>query len=218
MNIRHILCVSALAGVMATGMTWTAHAQSDDAEATDEAAADETLDLLEIWPTDRVLGDPDAPVTIVEFSSLTCPHCRAFHEDTLPELKEQFIDTGQANLIIRHFPLDQLAFAAAIVSECVPSAQFHPFVQTLYETQDEWRSEAALDILRQTAKLTGLSDERFDECLANESIANAILATRLRAQTELEVQSTPTFFVAGEKVRGAQDVDVFADIIADHTN
>ena len=171
--------------------------------------------LLDVLPTDRVFGDRDAPVTIFEFSSMTCPHCATFHVETLPELKRELIDTGQANLVIRHFPLDQLAMNAAMIAECVPEAQYYPFIDILYTSQQSWVSaDNPLQAVLQTAMLAGAPRNDLEDCLQDEAVSTAVLSTRLRAQSELGVESTPTFFVGGEMIRGTQGYGVFAEAVA----
>ncbi|MEZ5668401.1 MAG: thioredoxin domain-containing protein [Alphaproteobacteria bacterium] len=190
-------------------------AQPADADTTEADADQPAPSLLELQPTDRVLGDRDAPVTIFEFSSLTCPHCAAFHNETLPRIEAELIDTGKANLVIRHFPLDQVAFQAATVADCVPEAQYYTFIAVLYSTQPQWATSSnPLQSVLQTAMLAGVPQATLTACVADESIGNTILSTRLRAQSELDVGSTPTFFVGGEEIRGAQDFDTFAEAVA----
>lgn len=207
MQIRHISWVAALALV------------SVPAWAQDEPETEIDLDapapsLLEVWPEDRIYGDPDAPVTIFEFSSLTCPHCAAFHVDTLPELKAELIDTGRANLVIRHFPLDQLAMNAALVAECVPEAQYYPFIDLLYTTQESWvASGDPMQTVLQTAMLAGVPQQDLASCMQDETVLNGILSVRLRAQTELGIRSTPTFYVGDAMIRGAQPFGTFAEAV-----
>ena len=184
------------------------------AQAQDPAQEDPAPDLLTIWPDDRVFGNSDAPVTIFEFSSLTCPHCAAFHIDTLPEVKSELIDAGLANLVIRHFPLDQLAMNAALVAECVPPGQYYSFIDVLYTTQADWAgSDDPMQTILRTAMLAGVPEGSLRACMEDEAVLNGILAVRLRAQTELGITSTPTFFVGGEMIRGAQPYDVFAEAV-----
>src|SRR5262249_57342023 len=95
-----------------------------------------------VSPDDRILGKPDAPITIVEYASLTCPHCAAFERDTLPKLKTQYIDTGKVKLIYRDFPLDSRATLAAMIARCAPRDRYFGFVDAFFRSQDQWaRSE-----------------------------------------------------------------------------
>ncbi len=210
MKTQHISwLVAAMAAVALPA--WAQDEPTSDAEA---AVTEPAPDLLTIWPDDAVLGDPDAPVTIFEFSSLTCPHCAAFHIDTLPEVKAELIETGAANLVMRHFPLDQLAMNAALVAECVPQGQFHSFIDVLYKTQESWAgSQNPMQAVLQTAMLAGVPEAGLSTCMQDQAVMNSVLAVRLRAQTELAIQSTPTFFVGGMMIRGAQPFDVFAEAV-----
>lgn len=199
--------------VLLAAPVWTAPVQAQDDAAGD--VAEPAPSLLEIQPEDRVLGDPDAPVTIFEFASLTCPHCAAFHTDTLPELKQELIDTGMANLVMRHFPLDQLAMQAAMVADCVPDAQYYPFLNVLFDTQADWTSaENPLQAVLQTAMLAGAPRAELTACLEDEAVQTSVLSVRLRAQGELNVASTPTFFVGDTMLRGAQPFESFAEAVA----
>src|SRR5690348_11098008 len=116
--------------------------------------------LLAPTPQDRILGKADAPITIVEYASLTCPHCAHFDKDVLPKLKEKWIDSGKAKLILRDFPLDEPAMRAAMVARCAPPERFYPMVDTLFADQEKWAGSrdyrAALERL---AKLAGVSDK-----------------------------------------------------------
>ncbi|MGF1626398.1 MAG: DsbA family protein [Alphaproteobacteria bacterium] len=209
MKTQHISwLVAAMAAVALPA--WAQDEPSADAEAVAEPAPS----LLIIWPEDAVLGDPDAPVTIFEFSSLTCSHCAAFHVDILPEVKAELIESGMANLVVRHFPLDQLAMNAALVAECVPQGQFHSFIDVLYRTQESWvGSQNPMQAVLQTAMLAGVPEAGLSTCMQDQAVMNSVLAVRLRAQTELAIQSTPTFFVGGMMIRGAQPFHVFAEAV-----
>lgn len=209
--------MSWLAGAV-TALTVTVASAEHDGGATVVTVPDAGPDapsLLEIYPSDNVLGDRDAPVTIFEFASLTCPHCAAFHVNTLPDLKAELIETGKANLVVRHFPLDQLALRGAMVAECVPPAQYHQFIDVLYQTQTDWRDSGdPMQALIQTAMLAGLPRGDIEACLQDETLLNGILSVRLRAQSELGVESTPTFYIGNQMVRGAQPYGVFAEAVA----
>ena len=154
---------------------------------------------------DHVLGKADAPVTIIEYASLTCPHCAAFDRDTLPKVKENWINTGKAKLVFRDFPLDGWALRAAMVARCAPPERYYGFIDALFQEQNVWaratNPEAALGRL---AKLGGISDEKFQGCMKDEKLADAVTSSRLAAEKEYGVESTPTFFVNGTKLVGEQ--------------
>jgi len=165
---------------------------------------------------DRVLGDEDAPVTIVEYLSLTCIHCANFHNNTLPEIKERFIDTGQARLITREFPFDPRAEAGAMLARCADT-RYHAMVDVLFRQRDNWvQVENARDALLQISRVAGFSQESFEACLTDEQLLNDVRAVRARGQEDFGVDSTPTFFINGNKYSGALSVDEMSAIIESH--
>lgn len=161
---------------------------------------------------DRVLGAAEAPLTIVEYSSLTCPHCARFHREILPQVKEEWIETGRAKLAYRHFPLDGLALRAAMVADAMPSDRaFFAFVEVLFDTQAQWsRAQDPLSAVAQHAQLAGLGPGRVDAALADEPAMNAILEKVVEARDVFDVNSTPTFIVQGRKVVGVSGYEEFA--------
>ena len=161
-----------------------------------------------------VLGDANAPVTIVEYSSLTCPHCGAFHRDTLPKLKAQYIDSGQVKIYFRPFPFDPYATAGAMLAQCVaPKARVN-FLDLLFKRQQQWiQSEKPMDALLALSRQAGLSEADFVVCLKDESKLEAIRQMQAAAADELGVRSTPTFFVNGEKIEGNRGLDAFDKVI-----
>ena len=165
-----------------------------------------------LQPGDHILGKKDAPITIFEYASLTCPHCAAFATDTLPKVEKDWIDTGKAKLVYRDFPLDQSAALAATVALCFPEDRYFPFIETLFQNQREWAysSEASTKTaLARIAKLGGMSQEQFDACTSNQKISDAVLNSRLAAQKSYGINSTPTFFINGTKVVGDLPYDEF---------
>ena len=157
-----------------------------------------------------VLGRADAPVTIVEYSSLTCPHCGAFHRDTLPKLKKQYIDSGQVKIYFRPFPFDPYATAGAMLAQCVAPAARVNFLDVLFKRQMQWiQSEKPMDELQKLARQAGLSESDFVVCLKDESKLEGIRQMQSAAAEELGVRSTPTFFINGEKLEGNRGLDEF---------
>ncbi len=166
-----------------------------------------------IHPDDRVLGAADAPITMIEYSSLTCPHCATFHAGALPQIKEQWIAKGKVKLVFRHFPLDGLGLRAAAVANCIKGDRHFAFLDLLFENQQRWsRSAEPLKILGQYARLAGLSQARFDACVNDKTEMDKILARAEDGRTSYNVQSTPTLIVNGEKVEGAQPFEKFESI------
>jgi protein-disulfide isomerase len=163
---------------------------------------------------ERSLGDEAAPVTIVEYSSLGCSHCAAFHRETLPKIKEAYIDTGKVRLVLRDYPLGGVAMAAALIARCVEPSRYFGFVDMLFKSQATWAASAKpLDDLRQLSRFAGLSEADFNACLENKALLQDIQGTAAQAQKEQGVSSTPTFFVNDRKIVGAQGFEAFKTII-----
>ena len=171
---------------------------------------------LQITKDDRILGNPEAPITIVEYASLTCPHCAHFANDVLPELKKEWIDTGKARLVLRDFPLDEPALRAAMIARCAPPERYYAFADTFFAAQEKWvRSGDYREALARLAKLGGMGQAEFDTCIKNTDLENKIVEGRLRATQELDVNSTPTFFVNGSKLAGAPTKEEFEKLLSD---
>jgi len=163
---------------------------------------------------DQALGDPNAPVTIIEYASLTCPHCAQFHADVLPELKERYIAPGKVRLVFRDFPLDQRALAAAALAHCAGPERYFGFIDVLFETQESWaRADDSVAALKRLGKLGGLSEAEMEACFADEELTNRILQSRLEAQNKYDVSSTPSFIIDGKTYSGSRDVEEFGKLI-----
>lgn len=165
------------------------------------AAADAMVEKL---TRERVLGDPAAPLKIVEHSSFTCGHCAHFHEETFKKIKQNYIDTGKAYLVFSDFPLNAPAMHASMAARCLPDEKkYFDFVQMLFETQKDWAYSAGyLTILKQNAMLAGLSEDGFTECLQNLDLQQAITARMREAQEKHKVNSTPTIVINDRVVIG----------------
>ncbi len=149
------------------------------------------------------LGKADAPVTIIEYASLTCPHCASFHEKTLPELKRDYIDAGKVRLVFRDFPFDEIALRAAMLARCNGPERYFGFVDVLFKQQAAWsRAANPIDALAQTARLGGLGEDAFRACLANRPLEDYVLKIRLEGQSQHGVNSTPSFIIGGAKHAG----------------
>ena len=163
---------------------------------------------------DMSLGDENAPVTIIEYASMTCSHCADFAINTYPELKKRYVDTGKAKLIFRDFPLDQWALRAAMLARCAPADRYFSFLDVLFQNQVTWATaKDQMAALERIAKLGGLSHDQFAACMANKSLEDAILAESLRGQNEFAVNSTPTIIVNGKKIDNPQSFAEFDKIL-----
>ncbi len=162
---------------------------------------------------DVVLGSEKAPVTIIEYASMTCPHCAHFSETTFPELQKRYIDTGKVRFIFREFPLDALAAAGFMLARCAGNDKFLPVIETLFAKQRDWMVEKPIEPLRTIAKQFGFTQETFDACLANQKVLDGIQEVRDRAAEKLGVNSTPTFFINGKRFTGDQSIDALTKAI-----
>jgi len=179
------------------GWPEAAHAQSVSA-----------AELLQPSPLgDRQLGPDNAPVTIVEYASLTCPHCAHFAKTVLPELKKRYIDTGKVRLIFREFALNPLDAGAIMLARCIDKNKYFDFVDILFQKQSEWVVQKPIEPLLAIAKQAGFSKESFEACLKNQKLLDDIEAQRNRAAEKFGVSSTPTLFINGKITRGAQSIE-----------
>lgn len=155
-------------------------------------------------PQDIALGKHDAPITIIDYSSFTCPSCAYFHNDVLPALEEKYIDTGKVKLIFRSYAMRALDLKGSAVALCAPKDKFYSFVKVLFKTQANWSQEASnpTTTLESIARLGGMSNERIKACLADKNIEDAIVNTRHIAQNDLQINATPTFIINGTKHTG----------------
>jgi protein-disulfide isomerase len=172
---------------------------------TAEAQPISMLELEAKGPLDDiVLGQATAPVTVIEYASMTCPHCAHFSATTFPYLKEKYIDTGKVRYIMREFPLNQPAVAASMAIRCAGPENYYALTETLFAEQRKWLVEDNfLDHLYDIVKQAGLTESRFKECLSDRDMVAKIQETRDRAAKKFKVDSTPTFFINGTKLSGA---------------
>ena len=162
---------------------------------------------------EQAFGKKDAPVTIIEYASLTCGHCRNFHLTTWPELQEKYVDTGKVRFIIREFPLDPRATAGFMLARCAGEDKWYPTVDLLYRSAESWTqvSDAATG-LKQVMGMTGMTGKDVEACLADQQLLENVNAVALKG-SEMGVTSTPTFFINGEMYPGAMSIEQFSEII-----
>lgn len=158
--------------------------------------------LAKAQPDDLVEGDANAPITLIEYSSLSCPHCAKFQKDVLPQLKTDYIDTGKVKLIQRDFPLNRPAADAALFAHCLSPMRYFTIVDLLFKTQDQWLVQGHVEQLAQIAATAGMDRATFDACLADKAALEKIVAQRKAGQDAFAIDSTPTFIVNGIKLSG----------------
>jgi len=159
---------------------------------------------------DIMIGSDKAPVTIIEYASMTCPHCAHFEETTLPELKKRYIDTGKVRYVMREFPLDALAAAGFMLARCAGPDKYESVVETLFAKQPDWVIQQPIPPLMAIAKQFGFTEESFNACLANQKVLDDIQAVRDHAVNKLGVNSTPTFFINGKRLVGDLSIEAMA--------
>ena len=211
-----VLGLAAVAVAAAGGTAYYLWSRPDTAVAQTAAGGGEVsvAELMAPGPLgDQVLGSPDAPVTIVEYASMTCPHCAHFHETTYPELKKRYIDTGKVRFIFREFPLDPLAAGASMLARCADKDKFYPLIETLFQQQQQWAVEKPIPQLMAIAKQAGMSEQTFNACLSDQKMLDAMQAEQKRATDKFGVNSTPTLFINGKKQVGGVSIEDLAKVI-----
>jgi protein-disulfide isomerase len=195
---RTLLAATALAA-----MGLPARAQQDVTDLAALHAAPENGEMA--------MGPESAKVTVVEYASATCPHCAAFHKDTFPTLKAEYIDTGKIRFIFREFPLNDAALAGFMLARCAPKEKYFPILDVIFSTLQEWTKDP-LNGLKGISQQAGFTAEQFDACLKNETVAKQILATR-DAGEKFGVGGTPTFFINGKVLNGENTIEEFRKVI-----
>ncbi|MFT8244104.1 thioredoxin domain-containing protein [Roseomonas sp. BN140053] len=163
---------------------------------------------------ERSAGKADAPATAIEYFSLTCSHCAAFHRETWPQVKRELVETGKLRMVWREFPLDQLALSASVAARALPPERYEGFISALLGSQDRWAFARGVDSLGEIAKiaaLAGMSRADFDRAQADDGLKRGILQMRLQAEREHQVNSTPTFVFGSRVVPGEIPFERFAE-------
>jgi len=161
---------------------------------------------------DMALGPATASVTITEFASMTCPHCAAFNETVFPKIKSEYIDTGKVRYVFREFPLDIKAAAGSMLGRCIAkddSGKYFAVIDMLFKQQNDWVMKNTTETLIRIGKQAGLSQQAVEDCLKDQSLLDKIAADQKYATEVLKVDSTPTFFVNGEKIKGETSFEEF---------
>jgi protein-disulfide isomerase len=161
---------------------------------------------------DMALGPADAKVTITEFASMTCPHCAAFNAEVFPKIKSEYIDTGKVRYIFREFPLDIKAAAGSMLSRCIAkddAPKYFAVTDLLFRQQNDWVVKNTTETLTRIGKQAGLSQQEVEACLKDQTLLDKIAADQKYASDVLKVDSTPTFFINGEKIKGETSIEEF---------
>ncbi|WP_455477317.1 DsbA family protein [Bartonella sp. B41] len=162
---------------------------------------------------DKIEGAENAPVVIVEYASLSCPHCAHFYNNILPKIRKKYIKTGKVKLIFREFVFDPRAAAGFMLARCAPEDRYFPLIEVLFQKQNDWVWERnVLEPLKKIASMAGFTDESFNACLKNQAILDEIHASFNRGK-ELGVTGIPTFFINGQKYEGAMTKESLFSVI-----
>ena len=172
--------------------------------------------VLILNENDFVIGEDDAPITIIEYASMSCSHCANFHNDTLPDLKKEYIDTGKVKYAFRDFPYNYPALLGSMVMRCIPQEVRYDYMNALYKLQKNWVSQESDKTTQELYKIMqsgGMTKEEFDSCINNTDLENKILQGRIDAQNEFDIASTPSFIINGKLEEGKKTIKEFRQII-----
>lgn len=172
--------------------------------------------LSEIQDGEWLLGDPNAPITMIEYASMSCPHCAAFHTEKLPIIKKEYIDTGKVKLVFRDFPFNLPALQGSMITRCVGEKLYFKYVNALFSLQKSWvKIEGAEESLFNIIHNSGMSREEFDQCLNDKDLENKILSYQLEANREFGIQTTPSFIINGKLIEGNKPIETFRKTFED---
>jgi len=182
---------------------------SDPATPTQMAANGECVpkETFEVAATDYVLGKADAPLTIIEYASMTCIHCARFSRDVYPTLKTEYIDKGYVRYVFREFPLDEVALTASVVGRCLARDAYLPYVELMYHELENWAQPADNDLrgsIKEMARRAGMSGDDFEKCLSTDTDAKKVVAIRTQANTDYCISGTPFFLLDGKKLASGE--------------
>ena len=178
-----------------------------------EAMAQSASDVAKpVSLPDMALGPANAPVTITEYASMTCPHCAAFNETVFPKIKSEYIDSGKVRYVFREFPLDIKAAAGSMLARCIAkddAGKYFAVIDMLFKQQNDWVVKNTTETLTRIGKQAGLSQQAVEDCLKDQALLDKIAADQKFANEVLKVNSTPTFFINGEMIRGETSFEEF---------
>ncbi|MGR3377954.1 DsbA family protein [Salipiger abyssi] len=196
--MKRILTTAALAAVLSAGGSWLA--VPGGATLSGAASAQEAAE--EVTVTDMTLGDPDAPVEVIEYGSFTCPHCAAFEDEVFPQIKENYVDTGKVKFTFREAYFNKFDMWASLMARCGGEMKYFGIVDMIYSGQDDWArkgSEAEVaDALRKIGRLAGIENDALDACMSDGEQLKALVGW-YQANVEKDgFNSTPSFVIDGE--------------------
>lgn len=166
---------------------------------------------------EAVFGDPAAPITVIEYASMTCSHCGGFHNDTYKKVKAKYIDTGMVKFIFRPFPFDGAALRASMLSACSGPSRYEAFTTVMFAQQSQWAASSdPIGELKKIARLGGMSGAAFDQCMQNEPLAQSIVESRQNGTKEFGINSTPSFIIEGKLYSGALSMEQFEEALEPH--
>ena len=178
-----------------------------------EAMAQSASDVAKpVSLPDMALGPANASVTITEYASMTCPHCAAFNENVFPKIKSEYIDSGKVRYVFREFPLDIKAAAGSMLARCIAkddSGKYFTVIDLLFKQQNDWVLKNTTETLTRIGKQAGLSQQAVEDCLKDQALLDKIAADQKYASEVLKVDSTPTFFINGERIKGETSFEEF---------
>ena len=213
--IRPRILLAAAAVLLALGAFFTLRPAAPGEPLLGAALAQEAeVDISSI--EEMVQGDPNAPVEVIEYASYTCPHCANFAQTTYPQLKADYIDTGEIRFVYREVYFDRLGLWASMVARCGGAERFFGISDLIYERQRDWTQGDPAEIaenLRRIGRTAGLNDEQLDACLTDAAKAQSLVAWYEQNLEEHDVQGTPTFIINGEPYRGNMGYEQFAEIL-----
>ena len=164
-----------------------------------------------------VEGDPNAKVEVIEYASLTCPHCGHFHRDVYPDIKKNYVDTGKVRWVFRHFPLDSLAMAGSLLTACAPNDNGRKLYDALFKNQDAWvLSQSPIEPLKGYAQLAGMTGDDVDNCLRNKTLIEEFRGELQKISDTQNIEATPAFFIGDEDFQGGPSYPEFAEILEKH--
>jgi protein-disulfide isomerase len=189
---------------------------SDEATPAIGTLADASGQPMTVYEDDHILGSPDAPITMIEYASLTCPHCADFHNNVLPEIKKNYIDEGLVRLVYRDFPLDKVALRGSLIADCAPDENYFRILGVIFNSQEQWATTAdPVAALDQIGRMGGLSAEAIETCTNDDALIQKILGRAQEAQNLYGINSTPSFVINGQVVKGTLSYEEYDQILKD---